>query len=695
MLRELGFAPGVIKDDTEYASKPYATATNQIRWVRGRAESLGGWRTKLSGIQGHARSTHEWTSIEGVPLMAVGTNTKLYVRSGDRLVDITPERFAEALGTDPIETFDGSSLVTVSHTAHAAVKGDTVYLRGQDAAVGGITLGGLSGTLPSSSMISTTGTRIIKVIHAAHGLVDNDIVYFTGATAFAGITAPELNIASGHRVKKLTDDTYQFEVEDRANSTSSGGGTAAYAYAKPYLIVDVPAGGNTYVIDVGTPASADATGGGADMATSYDISVGPRSSRSTGGGFGSGRFGRGPFGRNGTGIVTATPIILRQWSMDHWGEQLVANISDGPIYYWAGNQSRRAVVLPNAPSRSICIVVTPERYLMACGCSDDDGAFNPLLVRHSTDEDITVWTPAEDNNADDFLLSAGSAVTGVLTRERGPLIWTDNALYSVQYVGEANQTYTRDLIGTGCGLISINAAIDRDSEIFWISSGYQFYRYAGGKPTPLECPLRTWMQKRASSLHVGKTFGWADPLYEAISWTFVAGANGVDEANEYVRLDLPEQRRDPSAGWSHGTSDRLVWSPGFVFPAKKPVAVSAAGVMYEHEVGYGGDGAPIDRMVTFSPAEVPPINGEAGAHLLHISRMVVDVENSENLQLVLRAKMWPKGRARTKVKTVRPVDLRTDVRISGRQISLEIRGATASYWRLGASRGDVSSGSLR
>ncbi|MBL8301618.1 MAG: hypothetical protein JNM26_02480, partial [Ideonella sp.] len=562
------------------------------------------------------------------------------------------------------------------------------YLRGPDAAVGGLTIGGLSGTLPASPFVSTVDQRIVKVLHAGHGMVDNDIAYFASATTFAGIDAAELNIATGHRVKKLTDDTYQIEVDSRATSTSSGGGTPTYAYAKPYIIVDVPAGGNTYVIDVGTPASSDDTGGGTDVKVSYDISVGPRSSRSTGGGFGSKRYGRGPYGRSGTGIVTAAPVILRQWSLDHWGEQLVANISGGSIYFWSGNQSQRAVLLPNAPDRALCILVTPDRYLLACGCSDDGGDFNPLLVRHSSDEDITTWTPAEDNNAGDFLLSVGSAVVGALTRERGPLIWTDSAMYSVRYVGLADQIYTRDLVGTGCGLLSINAAIDRDSEIFWISPGYQFYRYAGGKPTPLECPLRTWMTKRASTLHAGKTFGWADPLYEAISWTFVSGS--ATEANEYVRLDLPEQRRDPSAGWSHGTGDRLVWSPGLVFPAKKPVAISSAGVMYEHEVGHSADGAPIDRMIQFSPAEAPPVNGEAGDHIVHFSRVVVDIENTEDLELVLRAKGWPKKKIWTKVKTVKPTDVTTDVRISGRQVSLEMRGATTTFWRLGASRVDAA-----
>lgn len=693
MLRELGFAPGVIKDDTEYASKPYAINSNQIRWVRGRPESLGGWTTKLSGIQGYARATHEWTSIEGVPLLAIGTHTKLYVRSGDRLVDITPERDADTLGTDPIETEDGSSLVTVTHTAHAAVVGDTVYIRGVDAAVGGLTIGGLSGSLASSSFVSTLGQRIVKVLHAAHGMNDNDIAYFTGATSFAGIDAAELNAATGLRVKKLTDDTYQIEVVSLATSTSTGGGTPTYAYAKPYLILDTLAGGNSYVIDAGAEATSDDTGGGTVVAVSYDISVGPRSSRATSGGFGSSLYGRGLYGRSGTGIETAAPIVLRQWSMDHWGEQLVANISDGPIYYWQGNQSQRAIVLPNAPDRALCIVVTPERYLMACGCSDDSGDFNPLAVRHSSDEAIDVWTPAEDNNAGDFLLSAGSAVVGVLTRERGPLIWTDNALYSVRYVGLPDQIYTRDLVGTGCGLLSINAAIDRDSEIFWISSGYQFYRYSGGKPTPLECPLRTWLTKRASTLHVGKTFGWSDPLYEAISWTFVSGT--AIEANEYIRLDLPEQRRDPSAGWSHGTSDRLVWSPGFVFPAKKPVAVSSAGVMYEHETGYSADGEPIDRMIEYSPAEAPPVGGEAGGHLVHFSRVVVDLENEEDLELVLRARLWPKGKVWTKVKIVKATDEKTDVRISGRQVGLEMRGATATRWRLGAIRADVSPRTLR
>ena len=691
-LRELDYRPGVIKDDTEYDARGYAIESDQIRWVRGRAQAMGGWRTKITGIQGYARACHEWTSVEGVPLMAVGTHTKLYVRSGDRLVDITPERLAATLGSGPIATTLGSSLVTITHNGHSAVVGDTVYLRGATA-VGGLLIGGTSGSLGSSPFVSTIGSRIVKVIHNGHGLTDNDIAYFASATSFAGIGSGELNVATGLRVKVLSADTYQVEVDSFANSTSTGGGTPTYAYAKPYIIKTLPPGGNTYVIDVGADATSTATGGGTGVKASYDISVGPRSTRTVGGGYGSGAYGRGPYGRSGTGIETSVPVPLRQWSLDHWGEQLVAAIVGGSIYYWQGNQSQRAIVLPNSPAKVLSIIVTPERYLMACGCTDALGVFNPLLVRHTSLEDITDWTPGALDSAGDFQLSVGSMVVGVINRERGPLIWTDNALYAVRYVGEADQVYTRDLVGTGCGLIALNAAIDRDSEIFWISPSFQLYRYAGGKPQPLECPMRSWFEQRVAKGQVAKIFGWADPLFEAVTWTFASG--DAQESNEYVRLDLPEQRRDPSAGWSHGRHDRLVFSPGVVFPAKRPLGISSAGVMYEHEVDYAADAQPIARYVRFGPLEAPPVNGEAGAHTVHIARLVVDLEGSEAMQVVLRARRYPRASAWTKVVNLPATALHTDVRISGRQVSLELRGTTRTYWRQGAIRGDVSPGGLQ
>jgi hypothetical protein len=692
MLGQLNFAPGVIKDDTEYDTQAYALDTNQIRWVRGRAEAMGGWTTKLAGIQGYARATHEWTSIDGTPLLALGTHTKLYVRSGDRLVDVTPERLAATLGNNPIATTNLSPLVTVTHIAHAAVVGDTVYIRG-DTATGGITLGGLSGSLAASQFNSTKGLRIVRVVHVAHGLRDNDIAYFTGATSFAGINATELNTAGGLRVKVLTADTYQVEVLSKATSTSSGGGTPTYAYARPYVILTLLAGGNSYVINAGHNASATATGGGAAVKTSYDISIGPRSTRSSGGGFGSGSYGRGAFGRSSSGgIVTSAPVPLRQWSLDHWGEQLVANIVGAGIYVWDGNQSGRAILLANAPAQCMAILVTPQRFLMACGCTDYNGDFNPLLVRHSSLEDITDWTPGSLDSAGDFLLSAGSTVVGVLTRERGPMIWTDTALYAVRYVGSFDQVYDRDLVGVGCGLLGLNAAVDRDNEAFWVTPSYQLYRYAGGKPQPIECPLRTWFSKRVTPMQDGKVFGWSDPLYEAISWTFCA--EGAIEANEYIRLDLPEQRRDASAGWSHGKHDRLVFSPGSSFPAKKPLGVSATGILYEHETGFDADGEPIERHVQFGPTEATPVNGEAGDHTLHIDRVVVDVTNTETLELVLRARQYPKGKVWTRTAMVTATSQHTDIRISGRQIGMELRGSTKTAWRMGSCRAGKSAGPL-
>ena len=692
MLRELPYRAGVIKDDTEYDSRGYAIDSDKIRFVRGRPQAMGGWVTKLTGIQGYGRAAHEWVSIEGSPFCAIGTHTKLYVRSGDRLIDITPERHAASLPADPVATTDDSADVVVTDTNHQSIIGDTVYLRGLTA-VGGIQIGGLSGTLPGSSFVSTINSRVVKVLHTAHGMVDNDLAYFTGATTFAAITDAELNRAAGHRVKVINADSYQIEVEDYADSSSTGGGTPGFAYTKAYLVKDVPAGGNTIVITAGNVATSTATGGGSDGESSYDISIGNRSKRGTGGGYGSGKYGAGPYGRSGSGVVVTIPLALRQWSMDHFGERLCAAIVNGPIYIWGGIQSRRAEILPNAPTRVLAIIVTPQRYLMACGCTDAAGDFNPLLVRHSDQELIDVWTPAVDNSAGDFLLSAGSTVVGALTRERGPIIWTDSAIYSVRSVALADQVYDRDLIGDSCGLIAINAAVVRDGIAYWITPTHQFYSYAGGKPQPVECPLQQWFTDRLAAVQEGKIVAFADPGFEAIQWHFASGE--ATENNEYLRIDLAEQRRDAQSGWSHGTWDRQVWAAGFSFPGKKPMAVDSNGVLYEHETGYAADGEPIARSISYGPVEAAPANGEAGSHRAHMSRVVVDIDCGEPFTLEVNAREYPRGPKRTKAVVVTPAAKKCDVRISGRQIGLVIAPSITTKWRLGVTRGDVSDGPLR
>jgi hypothetical protein len=688
-LREIPFRAGVWKDDTSQASRGFAIDSDKIRFVNGRAEALGGWSQQTVGLRGKARATLEFTTIAGVGLMAIATSAKLYLYLPNRLIDITPARAPETvLGANPIASTAGSDRFVLSHFVHGAQVGDTVWIRGA-APVGGVGLGGAAGTLGSSPYFATLGSRTIKVVHVGHGLVDNDIAHYSAATGFAGIPAGDFN-GPALRVHVLNVNSYQIEVATAATATTSGGGTPNFGYAKPHVIVEILAGGNSYVVTGPGSASSTGSGGGAAVVVEYDVSVGRESTRLSGSGYGSGPYGRGPYGRSPTRPKDPVPLPLRQWSLADYGEALIANIVGGPIYWWRPNMSQRAELLPNSPAQCNAVIVTRERYLLACGCTNSDGNFDPMAIRHPDDADITLWLPAVTNNARGYRLGQGSAIIGVADRQTGPMIWTDTTPHVGRFAGTSDQIYAFDDIGSACGLVAPHAVVERDGAVYWLTPGLQFYSYRGGLPEPLPCRLATWFKKRLALLHTGKLYAFADTHFPAISFLFVSGS--AIEPGEYVRLDVPEQRRNPDAGWSHGTMDRTVWSQGTAFPDKLPLAVSPNGILYRHEEGFGADGGGIARFIVFSPVSI-----EDGHQKAFISRVVMDVNMAAGTgQVMLQGREWPGKPLRQKGPLlVTPTQMRLDTRFACREVGYTLRTEDAEFWRLGVISGDVSPGPLR
>lgn len=698
-LSELPFRPGVIKDETEYGARGYATDTNLIRWVRGKPETLGGWVQVASNIHGAARAMHEWALSDGRPFCAIGTDSKLYAWDGTKLVDITPLRLGGTLGADPVATTNGSAIVTITDASHGAVVGDTVWIRGLTS-VATVQIGGTSTTGLSGPFTTTIGSTLVKVTHTAHGLVDNDIVIFTAVGAAVGGIAAATFI-NPFRVRFLNANTYQIEVPATATSTATGGGTVDVQHYKPYVILTTPSS-STFTIQALTPANATTTGGGAGGYAEYDLNVGRSSGSTAKSGFGAGLFGAGPFGKSsGSGVVDTAPQLPRQWSFDNFGNILVACVSGGTavsglsagnsLFAWPFPAASlyRAAVITNSPAKVTAVAVTPERILLACGCTNGAGTFDPSLVRNCEIEDFTVWTPTATNSAGDFRLGTGSRIVGTVKRESGPMIFTDAALYGLRFVGSFDQIYEQIQVGVDCGLLALNCATQRDNDVFWITPSYQFMVYRGGRPQSLECPLREWFEnERLNKSQADKIFGYPDTRFEALSWTFPAGES--EEPNEYIRLDVPEQRRDALAGWGHGVLDRSAYVAGRVFASKKPLAASASGFLYEHENGFSDNGSPRSPSVEWAPIDL-----QDGQKRVSISRIIVDMENEQNATLLLTVREYPKAPGRSKSLTVTPTTQRCDTRLSGRQLGLRVAFPPSTFARLSSVRGDLSERGVR
>jgi hypothetical protein len=233
---------------------------------------------------------------------------------------------------------------------------------------------------------------------------------------------------------------------------------------------------NTYNVTAGAPASSGATGGG-NFSISYEMYTGlPANGQLLG--YGTGQYGEGTYGTPraaGTGV----PARMRTWSLDNYGQDLIASESDGEIYYWARNSgpNTRAQLLINAPTGCQRVIIdAAQQVVIALGCTDVTSNFEAMLVRWSDLEDVGDWFPTAINTAGDYQLSAGSRiVTGLKTKGQN-LIWTDTTLYRMVFVGG---TDIYDFVPSGqVAIVGPNAAVDVDGVAYCLGFD-NFYNYSG------------------------------------------------------------------------------------------------------------------------------------------------------------------------------------------------------------------------
>lgn len=247
-----------------------------------------------------------------------------------------------------------------------------------------------------------------------------------------------------------------------------------------------------YEIEAVETAIAGAIGVGGTVTAQYDISVG---GANTDVGFG---WGVGGWSEPGIGGGWGTPrqrpsqlIPARTWSLDNWGEDLIATPNGKSIYWWdrTTGPTSRAVVLPNAPDRcNLSIISQRDRQLFALGCTDYvTGQFDPLLIRYCSREDFNDWIPSDTNTAGDLRLYRGSKiVTGIRTRAE-LLVFTDVSVHSVNYLGEG-LLYGINVVGENVAIMSQNAAVAMDHRVLFMGES-DFYLYDGVLRV-LPCPVR-------------------------------------------------------------------------------------------------------------------------------------------------------------------------------------------------------------
>lgn len=685
MLRIVPYRPGVVTDDTRYASEGYAVSSDKTRWVQGRAQSIGGWIQQTTDtMPGITRYLYPYVTLSGSATLILGSNSKLAAMRGTRVHNITPTRSVGTFAANQFQTVTGSATVTATLNAHGAILGDTIYLSNV-AAFAGIQLGGLSGTLSTGPFTTVSGSKVVAVTHSGHGLATWDQATFSGASAVAGIT-----INGTYLTYVLDTSQYLIEAGVLANATTSGGGTPDYNYGKAYTVTGTVTT-NTFQISSVSAASASAAGGNVPSYL-FEINVGRINSVASPTGYGTGGYSTGLYG---TAPGSDVPTQAATWMVDSYGEIPIANRLRGNIYEWDNVFSNRATRVTNSPAQANYILVTAERGLMAFGCTGTDGVFDPMRIRWSDLTDRTIWTPSNTNTAGGFRLGIGSFIVCARHTRDGILVWTDNALYFIRYTGDPDTLYEAVIIGANCGAAGPNAVLEQDGLAYWVTPQLNLYYYNGGTPRPVPCPVReVAFANLIDRSQIWKIVLAYDNAYTGVYWFFPTP--DTMEVSRYIRLDILESQADPRSGWSIGTFDRTAWIDDTTFDS--PLAIDSSGVLYAQETGLSANGLTLSRYVRWAPIDLSGGDLGDGDRLLNARRVVADMRiDSGTVGLTFYGQRWSSGPTETKGPyTVTGGTQYIDLRQQCRQIGLQISSSgAADDWRQGDIRLDLSPGALR
>ena len=525
---------------------------------------------------------------------------------------------------------------------------------------------------------ATNGSSTITVTDTSHGALVGDFVTFSGAASLGGnITAEVLN------------QEYKIVTVPTANTF-----TITAREVNPVSRITV---NGIYTPVAVTANSSDSGNGGSSTVGAYQLNIGLNTSI-TGDGWNAGTWGRGTWNSATTPTVES---VLRLWTHDNFGEDLVINIFNGGLYYYDSSTglTNRAVVLSSVsgavspPSVAVKVLVSDvDLHVIAFGCDseDDPGTQDPLLIRFSDQRNALDWKATVDNTAGDLKISSGSKIITAIETKREILVFTDTSIYSMQFIGPPD-TFGITIVSEGISIRSPNSAVAIEDNVFWMGNN-EFYVY-NGAVQKIPCTLRDFVFSDFNNLQAEKVFAGVNSSFSEI-WWFYPSANS-NEIDKYVIYNYQQQI------WYFGSLPRTAWLDRGV--NELPTAASPDYYLYNHETG-DEDGSTDPVTAITAHIESSQMDIGEGDQFTFISRIIPDItfRNSDigkKASLSLKARNFPGGNYLqtdsaeiSKTATV-PVEQFTNdafIRLRGRSFALRVESTeTGISWRLGSPRIDI------
>jgi hypothetical protein len=418
---------------------------------------------------------------------------------------------------------------------------------------------------------TTLNSTTVLVTDIAHGALQNDFVTFSGASAVGGLT-----LNGEFQISFVTADSYNITAASQASSGATGGGTVTAAYQ----------------VNTGNEIAVPFTGWGAGAWSS---------------------------GTWGNGTVTLAPIRL--WSQANFGEDLFFGYRGGSLFYWdasTGVNTRAVYVTSLGGASDVPTIVNKTfvsdifRFAFCFGSNAlGSAALDPMLIRWSNQEDVANWTPLATNQAGSLRLSRGSEIITVLQARQEILIWSDTALYGMQYLG-APEVWGAQLLGDNITIASTNAAVYSGNIAYWMGTD-KFYSYDGTVKT-LPCSVRSYVFNDFNTSQYAQVVAGTNERFDEIWWFYCSA--GVTQNDRYVVYNYLQDI------WYYGTLSRSAWIDSDL--RENPMAATYSNNLVNHEVGYDSQEGAVASAITATLLS-SEFDLDDGDRFMFVNRVLPDV----------------------------------------------------------------------
>jgi hypothetical protein len=519
---------------------------------------------------------------------------------------------------------------------------DITPIRGKSS-VGDNTLAIVTIDGTNNGFYTASGSVRVSVSVSTHGAVTGDYVTFTSAVTIGG--SPGILLTGGtFQVSVLSNSQFSFDASTTAAASDSHVGTAT---AK-------------FLLHTGTNVAVQGLGYGAGVYNAGTSTTGERAWNEA---------------------ATESDIVFRntQWSIDNWGEDIVACRREGRIYYWdtSEGQNVRAALISASPTTTNYITVSPnDRHLIALGTTEaGTGNYQPMLVRWSDQNDYNNFTPSVSSTSGENLLTDGTEIVGAVRSRNAINVWTDNSLWLMQFVGPPF-TFRFQQMGTNCGLAGPHSGIDYDGRAVWMGRD-NFYAF-DGQVRNLDCTVRRYIFDRLNMNQLDKIYAGVNSEFKEVIWLYPSNEGANEECDSYV-IWSPDENY-----WTYGTAIWTTWDDKVAFD--NVLTTGNNSYIFDNEPTgiFTGDGAALTSYIESADFDI-----EDGDVLMFMDRIIPDFTiNDGTISVDITGQSFPTNSAVTKGPfSISKTTQKVDFRLRGRQAKIKVScDSQGTSWRYGSVR---------